>query len=1051
MAFEPAGKLFEGLSIHFSKSESTMSSDTTQTNEDPVQSQGEATTAEKKPPEPWTPEKVVEWNRYYNLYVAAGLLVLAFVTSISLLEDSSIWASLRSGLYTVSNGFPATKDPFSYTVEGSRWINLGWAYETASYVVYGLGATFAPADKTEQYGASAVTILHAIVRLATFFVLLGIGTTRQGLWGRCVLLGAVVYLSIYKRIGSGLVGPELWGLLFLAIQLKLMFLVTDGKKTKAAWALPVLFAVWVNFAPTAGFGLLILLAWLAGLFLSGHKLNPPLSGKSLVVPVVASILACLVNPWTIFGFTALFRLTNQYTLIPGNPLGAISLPDIISTEFLSLLALLAVIGAVSFWLNSDRFRLDRFLPFVLATLAWAVWYRFAGEFTIVLAVLVGLNLEEWFVDSFGEKGHLGWKWVAFSIGGRGLTICGLFGLAVVHITGYGLPLASPTFGLGFDPDRFAFESASFLQTAELKGQVFNWNASQGDAMLWKAFPARKTYIDNRRNLFGEQLFAEREKLRVALRDDDKETWKPILDKYGITTVMVQAMNTFTEREARQTLSRLSTSPNWIQFYDDGSVAIYGRADAQGEDLAFFKSRILDADRIAYRQEERMPEFDRPPAFTSALDQVIASKSMALVQPHSQAALRWLIPSGVTTDPATPRIPTPAQAIAAVREARRAIAVKPDQSQGYRILADAYRSLHLQELALMAGIALTPENVQQIASLQAGPNPLGLRFRQRVAALHFAIETTSRNPSVNEERIYLASMHAEMAQLMLLANFVDLARDHLRSSLDLDPEAATAAERRAQLAQFNQALEQMETELSSMSLEEQANPMVRINRALSLGMVNSALPDLRDAERTGSSPDVILPILIDLYCQMGMPDQAITFVSNVGTSGMEPSAGISKYRQGLVLALLGDYAGAMYGWGNESIPVARMDEMRRGLMAGQLWLSGEVGTATRTFMELPDQLRAVAVRQFELGLIQLESGAPAAAADSFTNSLTREPESEFGAISRYYLEKLGKPVPEVKKPEAGAASSPAAPGLSQPPPAAASTDAAKPAAAETKKP
>jgi hypothetical protein len=217
------------------------------------------------------------------------------------------------------------------------------------------------------------------------------------------------------------------------------------------------------------------------------------------------------------------------------------------------------------------------------------------------------------------------------------------------------------------------------------------------------------------------------------------------------------------------------------------------------------------------------------------------------------------------------------------------------------------------------------------------------------------------------------------------------------------------------------------------------------------MVNSALPDLRDAERTGSSPDVILPILIDLYCQMGMPDQAITFVSNVGTSGMEPSAGISKYRQGLVLALLGDYAGAMYGWGNESIPVARMDEMRRGLMAGQLWLSGEVGTATRTFMELPDQLRAVAVRQFELGLIQLESGAPAAAADSFTNSLTREPESEFGAISRYYLEKLGKPVPEVKKPEAGAASSPAAPGLSQPPPAAASTDAAKPAAAETKKP
>ncbi len=1009
-----------------------MSSDTTQTNEDPVQSQGDATAAtEKKPPEPWTAEKVVEWNRYYNLYVAAGLLVLAFVTSLSLVEDSSVWSSLRSGAYTLSNGFPATKDPFSYTAEGSRWINLGWAYEAVSYVVYGLGGSFAPAEKTEQYGASAVTILHAIVRFATFLVLLGIGSTRQGLWGRCVMLGAVIYLSIYERIGSGLVGPEIWGLLCLAVLLRLLFLVTYGKKPRLAWGIPALFVVWMNFAPSAGFGLLILVAWTAGLCLAGGKLDPPVAGKSLAVPVGASVLACLVNPWTIFGFGALFRLANQYTMLPGNPLGSITLPDNIRLQYMMLLALLSVIGAVSFWLNSDRFRLERFLAFVAAALAWGIWYRFAGDFTIVLAVIVGLNLEEWFADAFGSEGHLGWKWATFSIGGRGLTILALFGLAVVHITGYGLPLASPTFGLGFDPDRFAFESAEFLNKAEIKGQVFNWNASQGDALMWKAFPARKTYIDNRRNLFGDTLFAERDKLREALRDDDVEAWKPILDKHGISTVMIQAMSTFTEREAPLTLSRLYASPNWIPFYDDGVVAMFGRSDAPAGDLAYFKSRILDADRIVYRQEEQLPAFDRPPAFTSALDQVIASKSMALVQPHAQAALRWLIPPGTATDAATPRIPTPAQAMAAIREARRAIAVKPDQSQGYRILADAYRSLHVQELALMAGLALTPENTPQIISLQAGPNPLGLRYRQRVAALHFAIETSPPNPVMSEERVYLASMHAEMAQLMLLANFVDLARDHLRISLDLDPEAAMAAERRSQLAQMNQALEQMETEMSSMSLEEQANPMVRINRALGLGMVNTALPDLRDAERTGSSPDVILPILIDLYCQMGMPDQAITFVSNVGTTGMEPSAGISKYRQGLVLALLGDYAGAVFGWGNESIPVARLDEMRRGLMAGQLWLSGELGSATRTFMELPDQLRAVAVRQFELGLIQLESGSPGAAAESFTNSLSREPEAEFGPIVRYYLEKLGKPVPAAKKATGEPAAAAPAAGVSVP--------------------
>jgi len=1029
-----------------------MSSDTPQTNEDATAVEGEAAVAEKKPPEPWTAEKVVEWNRYYDLYVAAGLLVLSFVTSLSLFEDSSVWSSLRSGAYTLSNGFPSTRNTFSYTAEGQRWVNLGWAYEAVSYVAYGLGSSFAPAGKAEQYGSSAVTILHALVRLATFLILIGIGRTRQGLWGRSVLLGAVIYLSMFKRVGSPLVGPELWGSLFLAILLRILFKVTGGRNPRLAWALPVLFLFWVNFSTSAGLGLLMLAAWLAGLFVAGRKLDPPLAAKSLVGPVVASVLACLANPWTIFGFAALFPFSNQYTILPGNPLGALSLPEAVRSEFQMLLALLCVIGAVSFWLNSDRFRLDRFALLLVTALAWALWYRFAGDFAIVLAVIVGLNLEDWFSDAFGSEGHLGWKWATFSIGGRGLTILGLFGLAVVHITGYGLPPASPTFGLGFDPDRFAFESAEFLNKAEIEGQVFNWNASQGDSLLWKAYPVRKTYIDNRRNVFDDTLFVEREKLREALRDDNVEVWKPLLDKYGISAVMVQAMNTYTEREARLTLPRLHSSPNWIPFYDDGVVTMYGRADAKGQDLAYFKSRILDADRIVYKQDDQLPVFDRPPAFSSALDQVIASKSMAMVQPHAQAAVRWLVPPGTTTDPAVPRIPSPAQSIAAIREARRAIAIKPDQSQGYRILADAYRSLHLQELALMSGLTLDPANAATIVSLQAGPNPLGLRFRQRVAALHFAIETTPPSPAFPEERIYLATMHAEMSQMMLLANFVDLARDHLRASLDLDPEAAQAADRRSQLAQLNQGLEQMQTELSSMSLEEQANPMSRINRSLSLGMVNSALPDLLDAERTGSSPDVIVPILIDLYCQMGMPDQAITFVSNVTNTGMEPSAGISKYRQGLVLALLGDYAGAIFGWGNESIPVARLDEMRRGLMAGQLWLSGEIGSATRTFMELPDQLRAVAARQFELGLVQLESGAPAAAAESLTMALKREPEAEFAPIARYYLEKLGKPVPETKNTDLTAPVQPT-PGITEPAAAkpAGTAEPATPKKEETAKP
>jgi tetratricopeptide (TPR) repeat protein len=200
-------------------------------------------------------------------------------------------------------------------------------------------------------------------------------------------------------------------------------------------------------------------------------------------------------------------------------------------------------------------------------------------------------------------------------------------------------------------------------------------------------------------------------------------------------------------------------------------------------------------------------------------------------------------------------------------------------------------------------------------------------------------------------------------------------------------------------------------MNSMSLEEQANAMFRIQRALALGLVEPALADLREAEATGSSPDTIVPLLVDLYCQLGMADQAIPLMGNIGNKGMESTSGISSYRQGLVQALLGDYLGAYAGWANESIPVAELDEVRNGLIAGKMWVSGEFGPATRSFLDLPEQGRMVASRAFELGILHLEAGQPKLAADAFTKALKRGMDLDFAPLAKYYLEKLGQPFVE----------------------------------------
>jgi hypothetical protein len=79
------------------------------------------------------------------------------------------------------------------------------------------------------------------------------------------------------------------------------------------------------------------------------------------------------------------------------------------------------------------------------------------------------------------------------------------------------------FGFGFDPDNFAFEAAEALRTADIRGNVLNTSLGQGDALIWRAAPARKTFIDSRRHVFTADTIRKFDEVRRAIRDDDAET------------------------------------------------------------------------------------------------------------------------------------------------------------------------------------------------------------------------------------------------------------------------------------------------------------------------------------------------------------------------------------------------------------------------------------------------------------------------------------------------------------------------------------------------
>lgn len=1002
---------------------------------------GDAEGAEPEPPpepEPWTPERVSEWNAYYDLYVMLGVLLLAFIASANRITHSAVWTQLRVGQIIAATGRPVTTDVLSYTEEGKPWVNIPWAFELAHAQLYRVAKDLSPVDandpvasavRADQIGAGALVALDALVRLLTALTLMRIRRDGPGLWWSavCVVLAVGAIFSPAGLVLGGIAGPGnvtpgTWGLLMLALELWLLHRAIYQGRRGARVALFLLFVLWANVDETFLIGLLVLAAVAVGRV----RPAPDEHAGALTFPQALALLAacvagCAVNPShvAVFGaaarpLLALFRQSNDViTLDQLSYFGQrIRQPDQAGDAWPRLLAyyvILVSLGYLSFVLNRRRFSLSRFLAYTFMVVLWGALIRYAPEFSLLLAVTLALNGQEWFQDRFGTAGRVGLGWSFFSVGGRFVTILAVFAFITKALTGYGAAYGEPQFGFGYDPGDFAFEAADVLKTAPIHGNVLNTNLTQGDALVWRAYPERKTYNDSRQYLFPPEVLKKRQDARRALSEDDVEGWKPLLDEFKVSVVMLDP-----SRDTR-TYRVLSQSPNWVAFHDDGNVVLFGRTDAAPGDVAYFNANRLDSTTMAYKRAKAAPSPERPPTPITWMDSIFRSRALASPQPHTESARRWLSPP--SADPNVASLPEPARCLLAIREARTALASKPDDTVAYRRLADAYRYLMLQENALLQGVALTPENLAAIGQLSPRPDLFKLRFRQRLASLHYAVQTTPP-PADELARHDLQALNLELSQLFLSANMVDMAHDRLQAVLEgskpLDFSAEFKTQLSQQLAQLNEQVKQIQDQLSSLQNDQQYTPIQLASVAINQGAPGIAIHELEEAERTGVSPTLVRPQLLDLYCDTGQPDKAVEML---GAGAAEDSSfgtdpGLSALRQGRAYFLMGNSEYASTLWDRYAIPRLRQDRASRALSATQGYTRGEAKGATEALLEIPDKIVQQANWEFDSALCRLEGGAPEQAAEHFTKVLILAPKFTLRPVAAYYLEKLGKPVPPV---------------------------------------
>jgi tetratricopeptide (TPR) repeat protein len=976
-------------------------------------------------PEPWTPARVTEWNAYYDLYVAIGVILLVFAVSANEITHSALWTWLQAGRTMAAQHRPLVTDSFSYTAANERWVNVAWLFEWSHALIHDGVVKAAPSNpvdpigsraKAEQFGAAALVALTALARTATLCLLLLIRRPGPGLWWSSVAaamaLGAFpgpTGLALGGIAGTALVAPETWGTLLLALELYLWHRAVDRGEPLHTWWLVPLFLAWANVDDSFLTGLLVLAAGVGGLGAPSSAPRALPLTRGLVL-LGTCVLVCLINPsfFRIFP-AACERLAYPFQVSPLLPWRITpKLSDPVCWAILLIYMGSVALGIGSFLLNRRRFSLSRCLIFAFAALLWGAFIAARAEFAVILAATLAMNGQEWYHDRFGTVGRIERGWGAWSVGGRAVTIIVVFTCVAMALTGWGKSQGDPIFGFGYDPDSFAFEVADFLRGARIEGRVLNTTREQGDALVWRAYPERQTFIDSRRHLFPAAVVDHLQKTRVALSKDDKAVWKPLLDEFRITAVMIDEPN------SPKTYQRLLQSPNWIPFYDDGSVVLFGRADAPEADLAFFRARQLKAQTLAFVQPRPVPPPESTPLPTTWVDWVYRNRSLREPQPHNAAALHWLATQGVEDLSETGRLPDPAHCYMAIHEARIALANRADDSGPYRILSEAYRLLMLHESALLAGVKLSPENADAILQVEPRTGLLMNRFRQRAAALNAAI-LTAPPPRTEPDRQALFTLNYQLYQLFMSVNYIDLARDRLQAMVaqmpkDVNAEMATGLTQ--QLAALNQQVKAIQDELTDQTLEHQLNPLQRAALARSRGAPGLAMVELEEADRTGLSPAIARPQLVDLYCDTGQPEKAQELL---GSSPMEDTTldsapGAAAARQARVNYLLGFYESAERLWQDQAITRLRFDRAVRALNQTVTLIRGQPDAATRTVLEIPGRVELQAAWEYDLGLSLLEGGRPDLAGGPLDQALTLAPDFALRPVAAYYLEKLGKPVP-----------------------------------------
>jgi len=488
-------------------------------------------------------------------------ILLLVVLSLSAPADYDIWLHLKTGEYIIQTHSIPRQYIFSYTEE-SAWTPYSWLAE----IIYYLGVSF--------FGFNFLVFLRTTLLIATF------GITAFVLYRWKYNFVLIIILSLLFSF----LAMFLWSdrpYLFSAFFLMIFFLTLlqwERTKSKIIWILPPLTLLWVNIHINFGYGLALVIYFAVFDFLSivfGRitakkklKWADIKNSLPLFVVTVISILATFLNPFGLRLYSQVFRMANipvSYSLLK-----ELASPDfhlLFGKVFFAAIIFTAIILALS--PKKPDLRSVLIFIFILAL------SLYSGRNTIFLSVLwlpivtesaTGLAEELSKKTRRANTQQINNNLLARSLSTRRTVIINFFAWFAVLFLIILLVYKILTTGVlrEYENEKiFPVQAVKYLcKHPEINGNMFN-DYSWGGYIIYKTYPERKVFIDNRTQLYEKSIF-KKFAGAVLLTED----WESFDIEYSFDYVIISKKYPLGEY--------LNLSPKWRLVYSDEIASIFVR-------------------------------------------------------------------------------------------------------------------------------------------------------------------------------------------------------------------------------------------------------------------------------------------------------------------------------------------------------------------------------------------------------------------------------------------------------------------------------------------